>query len=112
MRMESFGVQPNNGVNRPPQFSPEEMKVRLGVDEIMGQLNITAVRYEDELSKLKAGGDVDNEWLGNYQANLIDWMNSIRLVEGTLKRGNEEVLEEIERRLYLLSEEAEKKVLH
>ena len=63
MRMESFGAQLNNGNNRPPQFSPEEMKVHLGVDEIMGQLNITADRYEDELSKLKVGEDVDKEWL-------------------------------------------------
>lgn len=110
MGMENFGAQLNNGNNRPPQFNPEEMKVRLGVDEIMGQLNVTTARYEDELEKLKVGGNVDKEWLGNYQANLVDWMNNIKIMEGTLKRGNEEVLEEVERRLFLLSEEVERTI--
>lgn len=108
MGMEGNFEQFNNSNNHLPHFNSEEMRVRLNVDEIMGQLNVTTDRYEDELEKLKAGEDVDREWLGNYQGNLIDWMNAIKMTEGTLRRGNEEVLNEVERRLFLISEEMER----
>lgn len=107
--MEQFRFEhANNSDNRQHNLTSKEMRVRLNVDEIMGQLNVTTDKYEDELEKLKAGEDVDSEWLGNYQGNLIDWMNAIKMTEGTLRRGNEEVLSEVERRLFLISEEVAK----
>jgi len=111
IEMEQFRFEDsNNGDSHQHNFTPEEMKVRLTVDEIRGQLAVTDDRYEAALERFKEGDTTDMEYLATYQGNLIDWMNAIKMTEGTLKRGNEEVLSEVERRLFLISEEMERTV--
>lgn len=116
MRLEGNFGQINNNNNRPPQFSPEEMKVRLSIDEIRGQLMSTA--YAAALEKFNSGDLSDKEYLMTYQRNLLDWKNGI-LQElkksGTHNRTNEEILNEINYRLGLVSDaliEDEERVLH
>lgn len=109
--MEGFGVQPNNNKNQQPfDIEVGQKRERLTADEIAGQLNITGPRYEEELEKLRSENGHDELWIATYQDNLIHWMNDMRISEGVLKRGNDEVLEEIEHRLYMLSEEIEKTI--
>lgn len=110
MGMEQFGF--NAHQTEPPRFNFEnegvEKRDRLTVDEIAGQLAVTATKYEDALETLKRGDDTDKEYLELYQANLVDWMNDIRITEGTLTRKNAEIMEEVEKRLFLISEELER----
>lgn len=112
VEMEKFRFEHanNNGDNHHHNFTPEEMKIRLTVDEIRGQLSITEDRYEEAIERLKGGDTIDMEYLATYQGNLIDWMNAIKIAEGTIKRENEEVLNEVERRLFLISEEMERNI--
>lgn len=110
--MEGFEVQQNNSSNNSLSFIHEDVqkRERLTAEEISGQLNVTTTRYEEELEKLKSGDNPDQLWLATYQDNLVCWMNDMKIMEGTLKSGNEEVLDEIEKRLYLISEELEKTI--
>lgn len=109
--MEQFNFEhANNGDSRQHNFTPEEMKVRLTVDEIRGQLAVTDDRYEAAIERFKEGDTTDMEYLATYQGNLIDWMNAIKMTEGALKRGNEDVLNEVEKRLFLISEETERTI--
>jgi len=120
MGMEgNFGLQSNGGYNRQPIFSPDEIekRYRLSVNEIIGQLSNTTPKFDAELKKLKAGNDFDKDWLEDYKANLVDWMNDIKMVVGTIDRRNEEIYNEAKRRFYVISEEQElkkikAKVLH
>lgn len=95
-----------------PHFSSEdiEKRDRLTVDEIHDQLEITETKFEDALKKFNEGNMDDKEYLEAYQANLVDWMNDIKIMEGTLLKKNEEVLFETERRLYLVSEALKQKL--
>lgn len=101
--MEQFNFEhANNSDNRQHNFTPEEMKVRLSVDEIRGQLE--SETYAEALEKLKAGNESDREYLVDYQGNLVDWVNDIIFFGGTQRSGNEEVLAEVKRRFVVVSE--------
>ncbi|MGB2580130.1 MAG: hypothetical protein WBC83_00350 [Minisyncoccia bacterium] len=109
--MEQFRFEHTNKCDSPQHnLTLEETKVRLSVDEIRGQLSITKPIFDTVLKMLNDGDTTDMEYLATYQGNLVDWMNAIKMNEGTLKRGNEEVLNEVERRLFLISEELERTV--
>lgn len=100
--MEQFRMeQPNGGNRQPPKFNPENVRVRLTVDEIRGQLNHN--EYEKALEKFEAGDESDKKYLIDYQGNLVDWINDILMGEGTQKSGNGEVLAEVKRRFDVVS---------
>lgn len=103
VEMKQFNFEhANNGDNRQHNFTHEEMKVRLTVDEIRGQLE--SETYAEALKKLKAGNESDREYLVDYQGNLVDWVNDIIFFGGTQRSGNEEVLAEVKRRFVVVSE--------
>ncbi|OIO30500.1 hypothetical protein AUJ77_02915 [Candidatus Nomurabacteria bacterium CG1_02_43_90] len=103
MNMFNFEKQQNSNPQHPPFRYNEEMekRVRLSVDEVRAQLMITGNRFEEALEKQQAGDNYDEEYLADYQENLIAWIADL---DGALGRNHEEVLNEVKRRLFILSE--------
>ncbi len=111
IEMEQFSFENANNADSPEHNSTlEGTNVRLSVDEIRGQLSITEPIFDTVLKKLNDGDTTDIEYIATYQRNLIDWMNAIKITEGTIKRRNEEVFNEVERRLFLISEKIERNI--
>ena len=109
MNMFNFEKQQNSNPQHPPFAYNEEMekRVRLSVDEVRAQLMITGSRFEEALEKQQAGEEYDEEYLASYQENLITWIADL---DGALGRNHEEVLNEVRRRLFVLSEGLEQGV--
>jgi len=111
VEMEKFRFGHANNSDSPQHnLALEEIKVRLSVDEIRGQLSITKPVFDKVLKMLNDGDTAHIEYIATYQNNLINWMNAIKITEGTMKRGNEEVFNEVERRLFLISEIIERNI--
>ena len=99
----NFEKQQNNNQQHPPFAYNEEMekRIRLSVDDVRAQLMVTKERFNEALEKQQAGDDYDEEYLADYQENLIAWLADL---DGALGRNHEEVLNEVKRRLFILSE--------
>lgn len=100
--MFNFEKQQNNKQHEPFAYNEEvEKRVRLSVDDVRVQLMVTKERFNEALEKQQAGEDYDEEYLADYQENLIAWLADL---DGALGRNHEEVLNEVKRRLFILSE--------
>lgn len=107
MNMEAnFGVQSDGGNNNPPSFNPEELQneEKLTVAEITEKLVDSNDEYLKELGKLEKGESFDEIWLATYHGSLCNWRYDISSLPGVPTFVNQEVIDEIDKRLYLIAE--------
>lgn len=94
---------PQTGAPEAPQNLHELRTDLVDIEDVLGELDATAARYEEATENLRQGDDADIEWLEAMQVTLVDFSKKLATISNITPQ-TEEVRSLVLSRLSDLSE--------